>query len=132
MCTTRDTGELSPAGLRARRVGGPHVYSIALLQSIQMVPMAGQSVTWLFTRADDSILLQVREVGGIVELRISGPGSTRVDLQFETAAELLGYQADYERTLAAHGYMLERFTRDRRTGAERRGSTRNSDRRTQR
>jgi hypothetical protein len=79
---------------------------------------------WLYSRGDDSVRIEVRELGHALQLVVCGPGSRQAAYDFADAASLIEHQASQEAHLLTQGYCLESFNADRRAGKERRRSTR--------
>jgi len=69
---------------------------------------------WLFTRGDESVRLEVRQSGTILQLSVAGPGSERAIYEFPTLSALLEHQSQVERRLVAGGYSLEKYVTERR------------------
>jgi hypothetical protein len=85
----------------------------------------------LFTRGSDSIrIVRITRADGPSRLLVHGPGTARETHIHDNAIQCLWFQADIERGLLAEGYQLVRNrTAERRSGYERRASTRGTDRR---
>lgn len=84
---------------------------------------------WLFIRGGKSVRIVRASAKARMFLHVYGPG-TDTDLQeFDDVLGCMRYQAQIERRLVGEGFSLERFVGERRSGADRRGSGRGSDRR---
>jgi hypothetical protein len=84
---------------------------------------------WLFVRGGDSVrVIRAATPEGKARLLIYGPGNTHATHEFEDVIACTTREAEIERDLVADGFTLEQFT-DRRSGMERRGTPRGSDRR---
>jgi hypothetical protein len=82
--------------------------------------LAAVETAWLFIKGAQSIrIVRAATLDGDVHLHIHGPGTTRESHTFHDVIDCMQYQADYERRIVAQGFVLERFTSDRRS-AERR------------
>jgi hypothetical protein len=85
---------------------------------------------WLFTRTGESVrVLRVVGVDRVMQLVVQGPGPVHERYAVGDEAEAATIQAEVERRLVSEGFSLYRFTSDRRTGQDRRGAKRGSDRR---
>jgi hypothetical protein len=83
-------------------------------------------LAWLFVRGEESVRI-VRDPGAFV-LRVEGPGYEREVHAFKDEAEVGEFQRTYEARLLAEGWMLA-ASHERRSGRDRRGTSRGSDRR---
>jgi hypothetical protein len=72
---------------------------------------------WLFTRADESVRLEIHERGTEFRLLINGPGSAQASHDFETMSSLMIFITSYQNELKNNEYKLQ-------ASAERRGSVR--------
>lgn len=86
---------------------------------------------WLFTCGPQSVrIIRVTSPDGLVRLLVHGPGAAAASYESANTADCVKYQSDLEQGLVAEGYQLESFLpTDRRSGRERRTTTRGSDRR---
>ena len=87
----------------------------------------------LFVRGGESVrLIRVTRADGPARLVVHGPGAEQVTHTLDSAVECLWFQVDIERRLVAQGFQLVPLRGgDRRSGRERRTSSRGSDRRRQ-
>ena len=85
---------------------------------------------WLFTRGSQSVrIIRVARQNGPVRMLVQGPGTER-SVHEADALECVRFQSEVERRLVAQGFQLASFTSaERRTGSDRRGAARGSDRR---
>lgn len=83
---------------------------------------------WLFTRADESVRLQIHEQGEAFRLAINGPGAAQSTHDFDTMSALMIFVTDYQEQLRANDYKLQ-ASAERRAGGERRGTPVRQDRR---
>ena len=83
-------------------------------------------LAWLFLRGGESIRI-VRDPSAFV-LRIEGPGYEREVHAFKDEAAVGEFQRNYEARLQAEGWVLG-ASQERRSGRDRRGSSRGPDRR---
>jgi hypothetical protein len=81
---------------------------------------------WLFLRGAESIRIS-RDPGAFV-LRVDGPGYEREVHAFKDEAEIGEFQQSYEARLLSEGWVLA-ASHERRSGRDRRGSSRGTDRR---
>jgi hypothetical protein len=88
---------------------------------------------WLFTRGSQSVrIVRITRPNGAQQLLVSGPGAESAVHEAEDPIFCVRYQADLERRLVAEGYQLASFvSAERRSGTDRRGAARGSDRRRQ-
>jgi hypothetical protein len=86
---------------------------------------------WLFTRGSQSVrIVRVGQAIGAQSLLVNGPGTEAAVHHMDDPIDCVRYQADLERRLVAQGYRLEKFApAERRTGRDRRGAPRGTDRR---
>jgi hypothetical protein len=70
--------------------------------------------TWLFTRGDDSVLLEIQLLSDGARLLVSGPGDKREFHDFADIPELLAYQRIYQQRRCDEGYTVEQFLAERR------------------
>jgi hypothetical protein len=75
------------------------------------------ATTWLFVKGTESIWIE-RPFGRTIIM--AGPASLREQHDFETDQELDAFQQDTAERLAAAGWFLWGFDRDRRGGRDRR------------
>jgi hypothetical protein len=87
--------------------------------------------SWLFTRGSQSVrIIRVSQPKASVRLLVNGPGSESLVHEMDDAIECARHQSEIERRLVAQGYQLAHFLSvERRTGRDRRGVPRGSDRR---
>ena len=87
----------------------------------------------LFIRGTESVrLVRVTRADGPARLLVDGPGPEQTRHLLDNAVECLWFQLDIERRLVAQGFLLAHVSgADRRSGRERRTSSRGSDRRRQ-
>jgi hypothetical protein len=84
---------------------------------------------WLFTRGVRSVRIVRASSKSRMFLHVYGP-DTNVDMQeFDDVLCCMRYQSEVERRLVSEGYSLDRFMAERRSGGDRRGAPRGSDRR---
>ena len=77
--------------------------------------LATVETAWLFIRGTESVRIVRAAAGaGRMHLLVQGPGRTTDEREFPDVLTCMTYQADLERRLVADGYVLERFTSDRR------------------
>jgi hypothetical protein len=88
---------------------------------------------WLFTRGSQSVrIVRITRPNGAQQLLVSGPGAESTVHEAEDPIFCVRYQADLERRLVSEGYQLASFmSAERRSGVDRRGTGRGSDRRRQ-
>jgi hypothetical protein len=92
--------------------------------------LASVETAWLFIRGAESVrIVRAADRSGDIHLLVQGPGSASDTRTFDDVIACMNYQADLERRLVAQGFVLERFTSDRRSGIERRRVPRGGDRR---
>jgi hypothetical protein len=82
---------------------------------------------WLFVRAYASIRIARRE--DPPELAVYGPGRRRANYSARDRDELDRFQGVFERRLLQDGWTFEGSQAERRSGSERRTTTRGRDRR---
>lgn len=85
---------------------------------------------WLFTRGSQSVrIIRVSRSSGPVQMLVQGPGTER-SVHEADALACVRYQSEVERKLVAQGFQLASFiSAERRSGRDRRGAARGSDRR---
>jgi len=84
---------------------------------------------WLFVRDGESVrMIRASTPEGGLRLIVYGPGNAQAVHEFRDSMSCSAHQSEIERQLVATGFGLEQFT-DRRSGLERRGDARGSDRR---
>ena len=76
--------------------------------------------TWLYTRQGEAVRIEVRDQGSSYGLVIHGPGHRRRDIECPDPWAVIERQLAEETHLVTLGYMLERFTSDRRRSSSRR------------
>ena len=69
--------------------------------------MTMERTAWLFTRAEDSVRLEVRSTGEGVQLVIEGPGARISRYEFPAGTTVEGFRSDYEDKLLSDGYRLQ-------------------------
>ena len=69
--------------------------------------MTMERTAWLFTRAEESVRLEVRSTGEGVQLVIEGPGERISRYEFPAGTAVEGFRADYEDKLISDGYRLQ-------------------------
>ena len=79
--------------------------------------------SWLFIRGSESIWIERPFQSSLI---IAGPGPRREQRDFINDAALDAFQIELAERLASQGWFLWAHDRDRRTGAERRTSKRES------
>ena len=79
---------------------------------------------WLYARGGESVRIEVRELGHALQLVVSGPGARQAAYDFADAASLFEHHASQEAHLLTQGFCLESFSAERRSGKDRRRSTR--------
>ena len=77
--------------------------------------------SWLFIRGSESIWVE-RPYGSV--LVVAGPGSLREQREFIDDATLNAFQVAFAERLAAEGWFLWDYNRERRTGVDRRHTLR--------
>ena len=70
--------------------------------------------TWLYMRQGESVRIEVRDHGSSYGLIVHGPGHRRRLIECQDPWAVIDSQLAEETHLLALGYMLERFTSDRR------------------
>jgi hypothetical protein len=84
---------------------------------------------WLFVKGSDSVrVIRAATPEGRARLLIYGPGNTQATHEFQDGVTCTERESQIERDLVADGFTLEQFT-DRRSGLDRRGVPRGSERR---
>ena len=84
---------------------------------------------WLFVRGAESVrVIRAATPEGRARLLIYGPGNTQATHEFEDGVTCTQRESEIERELVADGFTLDQFT-DRRSGLDRRGVARGTDRR---
>ena len=93
--------------------------------------MTGAETASLFIRGPQSVrLVRLGPPAGPVRLLVFGPGSTSSVYESPDAIDCVSYQSQIEGALVGEGYQLASFSSaERRSGAERRTSSRGNDRR---
>jgi hypothetical protein len=91
---------------------------------------AVQSAT-LFVRGSQSVrIVRLAKDEGAAQLVVNGPSGAHAEHVLESATEGLWYQVDIERRLVAEGFeVVEILAGDRRSGRDRRGESRGTERR---
>jgi hypothetical protein len=84
--------------------------------------------SWLFIRHNETVRV-FRPGPPYLQLAIAGPRGNRRILRFDREADLQAFQRDHEQQMIKDGWHLEGADVERRSGAERRKSTRGPDRR---
>ncbi len=84
---------------------------------------------WLFVRGSESVrVIRASTPERRARLLIYGPGNSQATQEFQDSIACAERESQIERELVADGFTLEQFT-DRRSGLDRRGLPRGSDRR---
>ena len=84
---------------------------------------------WLFTCGAKSVRIVRASTKARMFLHVYGP-DTNTDVQeFDDVLGCMRYQSEIERRLVGQGFSLDRFMGERRSGSDRRGAARGSDRR---
>lgn len=84
----------------------------------------------LFTRGHESVrILRLVNPTGPVRLLVHGPGSEAATYDLDDEVECVMWQSAIERNLVTEGFRLEPSLCERRSGRDRRGTARESDRR---
>jgi hypothetical protein len=85
----------------------------------------------LFVRGSESVrLVRITRADGPAHLVVHGPGPEQMTHVLDNAVECLWFQVDLERRLVAHGFQIAQVAgADRRSGRDRRGASRGTDRR---
>ena len=73
---------------------------------------------WLFTRADESVRLQIHEQGDGFRLVVNGPGSAQATHDFDTMSSLMIFVTNYQEQLRLNDFRLQ-ASAERRTGGDR-------------
>lgn len=84
---------------------------------------------WLFTRGVKSVRIVRASSKARMFLHVYGPDTDTELQEFDDVLCCMRYQAELERRLVGQGFALDRFMGERRSGADRRGAARGSDRR---
>lgn len=84
---------------------------------------------WLFTRGVKSVRIVRASTKSRMFLHVYGPDTDTEMREFDDVLGCMRYQAEFERRLVGEGFALERFLAERRSGSDRRGAGRGSDRR---
>jgi len=87
-----------------------------------------QSASWLFIRQNETVRV-FRPGPPYLQLAIAGPLGHRRTLRFDRETDLQAFQRDHEQQLMKDGWHLEGMDVERRSGRDRRGASRGSDRR---
>jgi hypothetical protein len=69
--------------------------------------MTMEQTAWLFTKDDESVRLEIRDVAEGVQLVIEGPGETSSHFDFPPGTAVDSFRRDYENKLLADGYHLQ-------------------------
>ena len=69
--------------------------------------MIMERTAWLFTRAEESVRLEVRSTGEGVQLVIEGPGERISRYEFPAGTAVEGFRSDYHDKLISDGYRLQ-------------------------
>jgi hypothetical protein len=84
---------------------------------------------WLFTRGAKSVRIVRASTKSRMFLQVYGPDTTSEMQEFDDVLGCMRYQSEIERRLVGEGFCLDRFIAERRSGSDRRGAARGSDRR---
>jgi hypothetical protein len=84
--------------------------------------------SWLFIRRNETVRV-FRAGPPYLQLAIAGPRGHRRTLRFDREEELQEFQRDHEQQLMKDGWHLEGADVERRSGRDRRKSTRGPERR---
>jgi hypothetical protein len=84
---------------------------------------------WLFTRGIKSVRIVRASTKSRMFLHVYGPDTTVAMQEFDDVLCCMRYQSEIERRLVSEGFALDRFMAERRSGGDRRGAPRGSDRR---
>jgi hypothetical protein len=74
---------------------------------------------WIYSRQTDTVRIEVRDHGSRFGLVVTGPGSRRRFLECADAWDVIQRQIAEEAHLLVLGYVLDRFTADRRSRPDR-------------
>ena len=74
---------------------------------------------WLFTRADESVRLQIHEQGEGFRLVVNGPGPAQASHDFDTMSSLMIFVTNYQEQLRLNDFRLQ-ASAERRAGGARR------------
>ena len=74
----------------------------------------GVRTSWLFTREDKSVRLEVHRTSHGLRLIVEGPGTARASHDFPDLAALLAHQRVHQQQLADEGFTLQEFHTERR------------------
>lgn len=98
--------------------------------SIRTTTLSAVEAAWLFTRGEQSVrIVRTVDVGGHIRLLVQGPGSAESVHLVNDGIQGALFQAELERRLVSQGFSLQHFATERRSGTERRVSSRGRDRR---
>lgn len=84
---------------------------------------------WLFTSGLKSVRIVRASTQARMFLHVYGPDADTHLQEFDDVLSCMRYQAELERRLVGKGFSLDRFMGERRSGTDRRGAARGSDRR---
>ena len=84
---------------------------------------------WLFTRGGKSVRIVRAGSNSRMFLHVYGPDHAIDTQTFDDAICCMRYQSEVERKLVAEVFSLDRFAVERRSGSDRRGAARGTDRR---
>ena len=84
---------------------------------------------WLFTRGVKSVRIVRASGRSRMFLHVYGPDTNSDMQEFDDVLGCMRYQSEIERRLVGEGFSLDRFVAERRSGSDRRGTGRGSDRR---
>ena len=62
---------------------------------------------WLFTRGEESVRLQIYEVGEGFRLAVSGPGLAQASHDFESMSSLMIFVTEYQERLRGSDFKLQ-------------------------
>ena len=87
------------------------------------------TLRWVFVRGHDQIEVRRPVAPSSTQIEVSGAGSDLRAFTFVDHACLVAFHAGFEQALAQTGWTLAEFHPERRSGVERRGIPRDTDRR---
>ena len=69
--------------------------------------MTMERTAWLFTKDEESVRLEIRDMPEGVQLVIEGPGEASSQFDFSPGTAVDSFRRDYENKLLADGYRLQ-------------------------
>jgi len=69
--------------------------------------MTMERTAWLFTKGEESVRLEIRDMPEGVQLVIEGPGEASSHFDFPPGTAVDSFRRDYENKLLADGYRLQ-------------------------